>query len=205
MSLVGKFILIEEMQGEPEYTGRFGIIERIDDIGQLHGSWGGCAISMAADKFRIVEETDEDFRELFLNKLFYTSRSKIHIHSNKNHEEIKNIALKILKDKCVVWDDECLKIIAFDPDFTNFSFISMNIDDSRFAVEFREGGFRFNLNLSPEVLLNLNPESKLYERFCFHLKEMREKFESGIRFLDNVFNQLPEEDQLKTEVMYNEI
>ena len=31
--MIGKLVLIDEMQGEPQYHGRVGIIEHIDDIG----------------------------------------------------------------------------------------------------------------------------------------------------------------------------
>ena len=41
---VGDNIKIIEMLGEPSYKGRVGIVEFIDGVGQLHGSWGGLAI-----------------------------------------------------------------------------------------------------------------------------------------------------------------
>lgn len=41
---VGDTIRIIEMKGEPEYSGRVGVVDLVDGIGQLHGSWGGCAI-----------------------------------------------------------------------------------------------------------------------------------------------------------------
>ena len=37
---VGDEIKIIKMEGEPNYTGRQGIIEYIDGAGQLHGNWG---------------------------------------------------------------------------------------------------------------------------------------------------------------------
>ena len=54
--LVGKTIEIITMKGEPEYSGRTGIVEFIDDIGQLHGSWGGCAVIPGEDDFRIIDD-----------------------------------------------------------------------------------------------------------------------------------------------------
>lgn len=36
---VGDTIRIIEMQGEPQYTGREGVVRSIDDMGQLHGDW----------------------------------------------------------------------------------------------------------------------------------------------------------------------
>ena len=52
---VGDKIRIIEMVGEPNYAGREGVIQYIDSIGQLHGSWGGCAIIPTADKYKILK------------------------------------------------------------------------------------------------------------------------------------------------------
>ena len=52
----GDKIKIIEMQGEPQYTGKIGIIDHIDDIGQLHGTWGGCAVIPEADKIEVLEK-----------------------------------------------------------------------------------------------------------------------------------------------------
>ena len=41
------------MSGEPKYTGKIGVVEHIDDAGQLHGTWGGCAIIPTVDQFEI--------------------------------------------------------------------------------------------------------------------------------------------------------
>lgn len=53
---VGKKIRIQNMAGEPSYSGREGIIQHIDDIGQLHGSWGGLAVVVWKDDFVFIEE-----------------------------------------------------------------------------------------------------------------------------------------------------
>ena len=52
----GDKIKIIEMQGEPQYTGKIGNIDHIDDIGQLHGTWGGCAVIPEADKIEVLEK-----------------------------------------------------------------------------------------------------------------------------------------------------
>lgn len=39
----GDTIRIIEMVGEPRYSGKIGTVEHVDDIGQIHGTWGGCA------------------------------------------------------------------------------------------------------------------------------------------------------------------
>ena len=55
---VGTKIRIINMDGEPQYTGREGVITHIDDLGQLHGTWGGCAIIPGVDSFEVVEDVD---------------------------------------------------------------------------------------------------------------------------------------------------
>lgn len=56
--LIGETIKILEMVGEPQYTGKTGVVNYVDDAGQLHGTWGGCAIQPENDTFRIIEEID---------------------------------------------------------------------------------------------------------------------------------------------------
>ena len=53
---VGDKIKIVEMVGEPQYTGKVGVIESIDSIGQLHGTWGGCAIQPDKDAIELLDE-----------------------------------------------------------------------------------------------------------------------------------------------------
>ena len=51
---VGDKIRIVEMVGEPQYNGKSGTIEHIDDMGQLHGTWGGLAVHADEDKIERV-------------------------------------------------------------------------------------------------------------------------------------------------------
>ena len=53
---VGDKIEIIYMQGEPQYTGKIGIITSIDDIGQLHGTWGGLAVIPGEDSYRVIKD-----------------------------------------------------------------------------------------------------------------------------------------------------
>lgn len=55
---VGDKIYIIEMKGEPQYTGRVGVITKIDDLGQLHGTWGGLAINLECDTIEFRTEVD---------------------------------------------------------------------------------------------------------------------------------------------------
>lgn len=54
MFKVGDKIRITSMKGEPSYEGRVGIIEYIDDINQLHGTWGGLAVVPEVDKVEVI-------------------------------------------------------------------------------------------------------------------------------------------------------
>lgn len=54
MARVGDEIRIKYMEGEPTYTGKTGFIEFIDDAGQLHGTWGGCAVIPETDKYETI-------------------------------------------------------------------------------------------------------------------------------------------------------
>lgn len=56
MAKVGDKIEIIYMKGEPQYTGKVGEITSIDDIGQLHGTWGGCALIPEEDLYKIIKE-----------------------------------------------------------------------------------------------------------------------------------------------------
>ena len=53
---VGDKVRIIYMDGEPQYTGKEGIVRLIDDVGNIHGSWGGCAIVPEVDQYEIIEE-----------------------------------------------------------------------------------------------------------------------------------------------------
>lgn len=59
MVKVGATIRIVEMKDEPQYAGRIGIVKYIDDMGQIHGTWGGCAIIPSVDKFEVVKEQEQ--------------------------------------------------------------------------------------------------------------------------------------------------
>ena len=53
---VGQRIRIIHLEGEDNrYDGKEGVIEDIDAIGQLHGTWGGLAVISEADDFRVIE------------------------------------------------------------------------------------------------------------------------------------------------------
>ena len=50
---VGSKIRINKMLDE-DYDGTIGVVDLVDDAGQIHGSWGGCAIIPGVDDFDII-------------------------------------------------------------------------------------------------------------------------------------------------------
>lgn len=60
MVKIGDKIRIDYMNGEPLYSGRIGVVEFIDSIGQIHGSWGGCALIPSCDQFTIIEKGNKE-------------------------------------------------------------------------------------------------------------------------------------------------
>ena len=51
----GQKIRIIKMEGEPHYDGKEGVIDHIDSLKQLHGSWGGLAVIPGVDEFEVIE------------------------------------------------------------------------------------------------------------------------------------------------------
>ena len=51
---IGNKIRIIKMEGEPQYDGKEGIVDLIDDAGQIHGTWGGCALIPDVDEFEVI-------------------------------------------------------------------------------------------------------------------------------------------------------
>ena len=50
---VGDKIHIVNMEGEPAYTDKEGVVQHIDSIGQLHGTWGGCGLLPDVDTYYV--------------------------------------------------------------------------------------------------------------------------------------------------------
>ena len=54
---IGDRIKIINMEGEPHYKDREGVVTHIDDAGQVHGTWGGCALIPELDTFKVMPKT----------------------------------------------------------------------------------------------------------------------------------------------------
>ena len=57
---IGTKIKIIEMKDEPQYTNREGVVTHIDDAGQIHGTWGGCAIIPCIDTYITIDERNDE-------------------------------------------------------------------------------------------------------------------------------------------------
>ena len=55
---VGDKIIINYMEGEPNYWGREGIVTSIDSMGQLHGTWGGLAVLPNEDDYTLIKKNE---------------------------------------------------------------------------------------------------------------------------------------------------
>lgn len=62
MVKIGDTVRIIHMEGEPQYSGKVGVVDYIDAIGQIHGTWGGCAIIPESDSYEVVEHDDGQVR-----------------------------------------------------------------------------------------------------------------------------------------------
>ena len=52
---IGDRSKIISMKDEPRYKDREGVVTHIDDAGQVHGTWGGCAIIPEIDTYVILK------------------------------------------------------------------------------------------------------------------------------------------------------
>lgn len=96
MAKVGDKIEIINMSGEPQYCGKQGVITRIDDIGQLHGTWGGCALIPGVDSFNVLAQ--------------------------EKKQTISNISFNLHKIMPVTNDD----ILKYGNELANYSFMVIN-------------------------------------------------------------------------------
>ena len=59
MFKIGDKIRIIEMKGEESFNGREGVIEFIDGLNQLHGTWGGLAVIPEQDTIVVISDDSE--------------------------------------------------------------------------------------------------------------------------------------------------
>lgn len=69
MIKIGDKIKIINMDGEKHYNGKVGFITFIDEIGNLHGNWGGLSIIISKDKFEVLTVNCE-----ICNKIIITDK-----------------------------------------------------------------------------------------------------------------------------------
>ena len=56
-----KLLIIHIVDDVVDYSGVVGTITNIDDIGQLHGTWGGLALIPELDDFIVLEAEHAQF------------------------------------------------------------------------------------------------------------------------------------------------
>lgn len=56
---VGDTIEILYVSGIPSLTGKIGVVQFYDSMGQLHGTWGGLVIVPGEDRYRIIDTKNE--------------------------------------------------------------------------------------------------------------------------------------------------
>ena len=61
----GDKIRVLYMSGEPKYNGKIGIVEHIDDAGQIWFGYG-CAIIPTLDKFEIINKEEEKWKTFII-------------------------------------------------------------------------------------------------------------------------------------------
>lgn len=50
-----RIITMNDALSGSRYNGREGIVEGIDSLGQLHGTWGGLAVLPEEDEFIVIK------------------------------------------------------------------------------------------------------------------------------------------------------
>lgn len=84
---LGKKILIKYMEGEPRYTNRTGVVTHVDDLGQLHGTWGGLAAIPNHDLLEILPDEGNNKKEDKTMKKTQINNPKINNKEDATMEE----------------------------------------------------------------------------------------------------------------------
>lgn len=105
MAKVGDKIKIINMMGEPQYTGKEGVIIHIDSIGQLHGTWGGCAVIPGEDTFRAIEEPQAELKE-FQVEITETLQKTVTVKAASESDAIAKVKASYAAQD-IILDDTC--------------------------------------------------------------------------------------------------
>lgn len=57
---VGDTIEIRYLAGITSYIGKVGVVQKIDSMGQLHGTWGELVVVPGEDRYKIIEVKKDD-------------------------------------------------------------------------------------------------------------------------------------------------
>lgn len=58
MYKIGDLLIINHMDGVPNYCGKEGIITSIGDMGQIRGTWGSISVIPSEDDFSIIPKEE---------------------------------------------------------------------------------------------------------------------------------------------------
>jgi len=105
MAKVGDKIKIINMMGEPQYTGKEGVIIHIDSMGQLHGTWGGCAVIPGEDTFRVIEESPAELKE-FQVEITETLQKTVTVKAASESDAIAKVKASYAAQD-IILDDNC--------------------------------------------------------------------------------------------------
>lgn len=113
---IGDKIRIVEMVGESDYSGKIGIVENIDSIKQVHGTWGGLALQLERDTIEVLEYSKaycDSFNEAIEN-LYCVDWSET------DGSDVKQILATYLKDGIKKNVDLWLKLLEGRSDLNVF-------------------------------------------------------------------------------------
>lgn len=113
---IGDKIRIIEMVGESDYSGRIGIVECIDSIKQVHGTWGGLALQLERDTIEVLEYSKaycDSFNEAIEN-LYCVDWSE------SDGSDVRQILAIYLKDGIRKNRDLWLKLLESRSDLNGF-------------------------------------------------------------------------------------
>lgn len=113
---IGDKIRIVEMVGESDYSGKIGIVENIDSIKQVHGTWGGLALQLERDTIEVLEYSKaycDSFNEAIEN-LYCVDWSET------DGSDVKQILATYLKDGIKKNADLWLKLLESRSDLNRF-------------------------------------------------------------------------------------
>lgn len=129
---LNKTIRIKCLSGEDDhYAGKEGKVISIDDMGQLHGTWGGLAVIPEVDDFEII--TSIDLKE--------SVKFDISKYSYSDFEELVRSKGRKLNNGIILL--KCSFVPAWDT-FPECRFNGLCLKDNKLCFQLTGGGWQYN-------------------------------------------------------------